>query len=126
MDKPSDAILRPFVLPTDEAQIEADWAREHPEEAKMLGQYPGDRSPEERRAERFEAAHREKERVMQDEGFPASSWGQHDVDLPASSAEQAKADERCEQRRMVRGGLSDSPEDMPARATEGGRRPFRV
>jgi hypothetical protein len=126
MDKPSDRVFRPFVLPGDEAQIEEDWRREHPEEARMIDQFPGGRSPEERSAERFERAQADKARLMAGEGGPASSWEQHDVDLAPSSAEQRHESDEAHSRRLMRGGLSDSSGEMPARATEDGRLPFKL
>ena len=126
MDKPSDRVFRPFVLSGDEAQIEEDWRREHPEEARMVDSYPGGKTAEQRSAERFESAQEDRARLMAGEGGPASSWEQRDVDLSPSSAEQSRERETASQRRMMRGGLPDSSEEMPAQATEDGRLPFKL
>lgn len=123
MDKPSDVVFRPFSLPGDEAKVLADWKREHPEEAAEVARFPGDQTESERAARMYEHAMGERAELMQRQGWPQSGWSD-DSSQPQSSAGVARDADLAEQRRSLRGGLSDAPGD--ARATDDNRKPFKL
>lgn len=126
MDKPSDRVYRPFAFVEDEAEIAADWAREHPQEAEMIAKYRGAEEDESVASERWERAMAAKRDLLGREGFPVTAWDETERDSAVSQTHAAEDVERDAYRRRMRGGLPDSSEEMPAQATEGGGKPFRL
>lgn len=123
MDKPSDVVFRPFSLHGDEAKVLEDWKREHPEQARMMAEYPGDQTEDQRAARMYERAMRDRASLMAREGWPQSGWD-GDRDQPQSSAGVAEADEEARHRRSMRGGVPDA--SVEPRASDDNRKPFKL
>ena len=124
MDKPSDKVNRPFMLPGDEASITADFLKEHPEERAWYENAPPEiRQQYERHY--FDRAMEQREALLRTEDGPLGqySWPQSQA-APLSEIDKQENAQREEQRRALHGGLSDDAEGNESRAVES--KPFRV